>query len=161
MGTLKIGLISDTHVPTRARVLPAKVYEVFQDADHIFHAGDYVQYSVIEELQTLAPVTGCYGNMDPTSLKNKLPKVAIIKIANRIIKVIHDLAGSASGKEVLTARPVDIIMHGHTHKATVKQEKDLFIINPRSATNAFMRDPSIGILYLSENAIDYEIIKVR
>lgn len=161
MGTKTIGLISDTHIPTRAKELPTKVFEAFHEVDHILHAGDYVQYGVIEDLQTLAPVTGCYGNMDPTNVQVKLPKVAILKIANRIIKVVHDLTALRREEKALAAGSVDIIVHGHTHKAGVKQESGVLIINPGSATNAFMRDPSIGIIHLSDEQIDYEIIKVR
>jgi len=62
---IKIGLIADTHIPTRLRELPARIFEVFQGTDYIVHAGDYVRVSVIDELQSFAPVIGCVGNMDP------------------------------------------------------------------------------------------------
>jgi putative phosphoesterase len=35
-----IGLISDTHIPDRARQLPDNVLEAFKDVDLILHAGD-------------------------------------------------------------------------------------------------------------------------
>ena len=35
-----IGVISDTHIPERAKKIPDKVYELFEDVDLILHAGD-------------------------------------------------------------------------------------------------------------------------
>lgn len=158
--TIKIGLISDTHIPTRARELPERISEIFRDVDHILHAGDYVNYSVIEDLQRIAPVTGCYGNMDPTILKNKLPKVATIKIEDWVIKMIHDLGRGSRIKE-LQKSGVNIIVHGHTHKSSIKREKNLLIINPGSATNSFITSNSAGILYLTQDSTDVEIIPLR
>ena len=38
-----IGLISDTHIPSRSKRLPDRVFEVFKDVDLIIHAGDLTQ----------------------------------------------------------------------------------------------------------------------
>ena len=51
-----IGLISDTHIPDRAKVLPQKVMEAFSEVELILHAGDLTSPKVIEELETIAPV---------------------------------------------------------------------------------------------------------
>ncbi|MGD0977620.1 MAG: metallophosphoesterase family protein [Candidatus Bathyarchaeia archaeon] len=51
-----VGVISDTHVPDRARRIPERVFKVFENVDFIVHAGDLVQFSVIDELERLAPV---------------------------------------------------------------------------------------------------------
>ena len=161
MVTIKIGLISDTHIPTRAKRLPDKVFETFRDADHIIHAGDYVNYSVIEALQKIAPVTGCYGNMDPTVLKNKLSKVGILKLEQKVIKVIHNLRWGSRIKELQKSGQVDVIVHGHTHKSSIKRENNLVLINPGSATSAFVTTPSIGLLYITPDFIDCEIVKLR
>lgn len=159
MGT-KIGLISDTHIPTRARELPAQLFEIFGDVDHIIHAGDYVDHSVISNLQKIAPITGCYGNMDPTSLKNELLKVVTLKIENHIIKIIHNLGGGARIKEFKSAGAT-IIIHGHTHKVSIKREPSLLIINPGSATNSFITSNSVGLLYLTEDSAECEIVQLK
>ena len=59
-----IGLISDTHIPDRAKVLPQKVIEAFNDVELILHAGDLTSPRVIEELEDIAPVMAVQGNMD-------------------------------------------------------------------------------------------------
>ena len=85
-----IGLISDTHVPARAREVPKEVYKVFENADYIVHAGDLVSLSVIDELEQLAPVLAVYGNMDGPNIRGKLPKLASFKIFDWKIGVTHN-----------------------------------------------------------------------
>ncbi|NLJ25093.1 MAG: YfcE family phosphodiesterase, partial [Firmicutes bacterium] len=60
----RIGVLSDTHIPVRARHLPAEIFIAFTGVDLILHAGDIKEWSVIQELSTLAPVEAVFGNMD-------------------------------------------------------------------------------------------------
>ncbi|NTW68137.1 MAG: metallophosphoesterase family protein, partial [Nitrospirae bacterium] len=53
---MKVGIISDTHVPGAASSLPPAVFEIFRSVDLILHAGDIVQASVLDELEAIAPV---------------------------------------------------------------------------------------------------------
>ena len=52
---MKIGVVSDTHVPGRAKKLPGVVFDLFKGAGHIFRAGDLTSMEVIEELEKIAP----------------------------------------------------------------------------------------------------------
>ncbi len=155
--TIKIGILSDTHIPTRARKLPD--LEIFRDSDYIIHAGDYVTPAVIDELKKIAPFVGCHGNMDKYPLKNELPKIATLKIENLVIKIIHDLGGGSKIKE-LKKEKVNVIVHGHTHKKSV-EKTDILIINPGSATSSFYDTNSVGILYITSDNIDYEFVDLK
>ena len=73
-----IGLISDTHIPDRAKVLPQKVIEAFSNVDLILHAGDLTSPRVIEELEEIAPVMAVQGNMDRVNGID-LPKAKVIE----------------------------------------------------------------------------------
>ena len=46
-----IGLISDTHIPDRARIIPQNVIDAFEGVDLIIHAGDLTSLRIIEELE--------------------------------------------------------------------------------------------------------------
>ncbi len=70
---MRVGVISDTHVPAIARSLPAAVFEVFKGVDLILHAGDVVELSVLDELRTIAPVEAVAGNMDGSEVHLNLP----------------------------------------------------------------------------------------
>ena len=66
--TERIGVISDTHIDGRRRVIPAAVWQTFAGVDCILHAGDIARQDVLDALAALAPVHAVYGNMDPPEL---------------------------------------------------------------------------------------------
>jgi putative phosphoesterase len=56
---VRIGIISDTHGN-----LPVRVHEAFAGVGHILHAGDIGGQIILDELETIAPVTAVWGNCD-------------------------------------------------------------------------------------------------
>ena len=84
-----IGLISDTHIPDRRIKLPQKVLETFEGVDLIIHAGDITSKSVIEELETVAPVVAVEGNMDRVHGDIDLPVSRIIEVEGHKIGIMH------------------------------------------------------------------------
>jgi putative phosphoesterase len=61
---VRIGLISDTHIPTAAKELWPQIYEAFRGVDLIMHAGDLMVPEVIDWLEEVAPVMAVWGNGD-------------------------------------------------------------------------------------------------
>ena len=47
---MRLLLIADTHVPKRARDLPAPVWDEVERADAVIHAGDWVDLALCDEL---------------------------------------------------------------------------------------------------------------
>ena len=64
---MKIGLISDTHIPEAMPELPGQVRTVFSGVDLILHAGDLHCLDVLNWLEEIAPVLACRGNGDDGS----------------------------------------------------------------------------------------------
>ena len=64
---MKIGLISDTHIPEAMPELWPHVYEQFRGVECILHAGDIYQLDVIDRLGDIAPVYAARGNGDDGS----------------------------------------------------------------------------------------------
>jgi len=64
--TIRIGVISDTHIPDRVGKLHPDVITTFINLqiDHILHAGDISSQIVLEELEEIAPCTSVKGNRD-------------------------------------------------------------------------------------------------
>ena len=56
-----IGLLSDTHIPDAVLGLPPELNRIFQDVDLILHAGDIFTSSVLDELESMAPVYDLAG----------------------------------------------------------------------------------------------------
>jgi len=61
---MRIGLLSDTHLPEAGRTLPAEVLDALRGCDAILHGGDITMSSALDELEALAPVYAAMGNHD-------------------------------------------------------------------------------------------------
>ena len=48
---LHLVLVADTHVPKRARALPAQLWYAVESADMVLHAGDWVDASLLDEFE--------------------------------------------------------------------------------------------------------------
>jgi putative phosphoesterase len=164
--TKTVGLISDTHVPSRAKSIPKRVLEVFEKVDYIVHAGDLVQLSVIDELEQLAPVLAVYGNMDGPEIRGKLPKINTLKVFEWKIGVMHDpgtLFGMSKMRELAKQNNFNVLVYGHTHNSNIKWEENILYINPGSPTNPlppFVTKPSVALLKITKEKIVPEIVHI-
>ena len=160
-----IGLISDTHIPSRAKSIPKTVFNIFETVDFIIHAGDLVELTVIDELEQIAPVLAVHGNMDSPEVSDILPKVNSLKIFDRKIGVMHDpdtLMGMSKMREIAKENGFDVLVYGHTHNANIKWEGKTLYINPGSPTNpsSLLNKPSVAVLKITKEAITPEIVYV-
>ena len=64
---MRIGLISDTHIPEARPELWPQVFDAFRGVDLILHAGDVHELRVIDELEAVAPIYVARGNGDDGS----------------------------------------------------------------------------------------------
>jgi putative phosphoesterase len=163
-----VGVLSDTHIPDRARRLNPRVLELFRAArvQAILHAGDICIPSVLEELGRLAPVTAVRGNRD-WSLRASLPIQRELTFSDVQVGLVHGhgslylylldkLQYIASGyrleryqRLLLRTLPnARVIVFGHTHYAENHWEDGVLIFNPGSACcpDSRKKDASIGIL---------------
>jgi len=114
---MKVGVLSDTHVPTAARALPPELYDIFKDVDLILHAGDIVELSVLEELRAIAPVEAVAGNMDDSTVHAVLPLKKALTLGNFIVGLIHGKYKIDVQREMIRKEfdDVDLIVYGHSH----------------------------------------------
>lgn len=161
-----VGLISDTHVPDRAKKIPEKVFKVFGNVDFIVHAGDLVQLSVVDELERLAPVLVVSGNMDGSQIRGKLQKLNSFKVFDWKIGVTHNpgtLFGIGKMRGIAKTNGFDVLVYGHTHNSSIKWEQDVLFVNPGSPTNPappFLARPSVALLRITKEMITPEIIQI-
>ena len=136
--TTRLLLISDTHIPGRAKRLPDVVVRVADAADLVIHAGDWVAASVLDELEQHGEVLGVYGNNDGPDLRERLPEVARRTIEGVRFAVVHE-TGAAQRREVRMdeAFPdTDVLVFGHSHIPwhTVSP-RGMRLLNPGSPTD--------------------------
>jgi putative phosphoesterase len=160
-----VGLISDTHVPKRARYIPKRVFEIFEKVDYIIHAGDLVELEVVDELEQLAPVLAVHGNMDGVDTRGALPRVNSLRVFDWKIGVMHDpdvLFGFNKMREIAKQNCFNVFVYGHTHTASIKWEGKTLYINPGSPTDPALSTlkPSLGVLKITKDAITPQIVEL-
>ena len=140
---MRIVLISDTHIPHRARDLPAGVWAEVDYADVVIHAGDWVHVDLLDALQARAArLVGCWGNNDGPALRARLPERADVTLAGVRFTVVHE-TGAAKGREARMAAAypdTDVLVFGHSHipwdtTAGNGRNPALRLLNPGSPTD--------------------------
>lgn len=135
---LKLGVISDTHARSFSE-LPQNLLKALTGVDLIVHAGDIVAMDVIRGLESIAPVSGVYGNMDYPEVRVEFPQQRVIEINGRKIGLVHGNGGPGEIRErVRRLFPVvDVIVYGHSHGAVNEIYKGALLFNPGSTRESF------------------------
>lgn len=136
---MRLLLIADTHVPDRARDLPAALWEAVADADVVIHAGDWVEPALLDELEERsARLVGCWGNNDGDELRCRLPERADVVLGGVRLTVVHE-TGGAPGRDERMAKAypdTDVLVFGHSHIPWNGRAKSgLRLLNPGSPTD--------------------------
>jgi putative phosphoesterase len=118
MTGLTLVAVADTHVPKRARDLPAPVWAAIDAADVVVHAGDWVSSALLDEFEARsARLIAVWGNNDGPELRRRLPEVARVTIDGLRLAVVHE-TGGRDGRErrADAAYPdADVLVFGHSH----------------------------------------------
>jgi putative phosphoesterase len=132
-------LIADTHLPNRARDLPASVWGQVDSVDVVFHAGDWVVPSLLDDLEARAKrLVGCWGNNDGDELRRRLPERADVELEGVRFAVVHE-TGASAGRDQRMAKlypDVDVLVFGHSHIPwDTTADTGLRLLNPGSPTD--------------------------
>jgi putative phosphoesterase len=122
--TLTVGVISDTHGLLR----PEAVREL-EGCDWILHAGDVGDASILDRLRRIAPLTAIRGNVDLHGPCADLPATDMVEAGGIFFYLVHSLADLDIDPE---AAGVGVVISGHSHRASIRQERVLYL-NPGSA----------------------------
>ena len=151
--TMKIGVISDTHLAKPTPDLAELMRGPFQDVGMILHAGDITEPEVLEAFAGKEVLAVC-GNMDSAAVRRKLPARQVWKSGKFKIGLIHGW-GQPRGMEERIAREfegVDCIVYGHTHTPACKAKREgVFFFNPGAFGGARASgSKSVGVLTLGD-----------
>lgn len=115
---MRLVVIADTHVPRRAKDLPAPVWHEIDRADVVIHAGDWVDESLLDAVESRAArLIGVWGNNDGPALRRRLPEVAQADLDGLKLAVVHE-TGARTGRETRVDRAfpgTDVVVFGHSH----------------------------------------------
>jgi uncharacterized protein len=175
---MRIGLISDTHIPVAAPMLWPQVYEQLQGVDLIMHGGDLMIPEVLDWLEEVAPVMAVQGNGDYTGWERsiapqdpRLSESKVLAVDGLRIGLVHDFQlPEAPPLRTLDGLmrhffggPVNIIVRGSTHAAEITTVKGVLIVNPGSPTfpnHQSSRLGTIGFLEIEDGRVTPSIVQL-
>ncbi len=148
-------LMADTHVPKRARDLPAQLWRAVDEADLVVHAGDWVDVGLLDELEGRARrLVAVWGNNDHGVLRERLTEEARVDVEGVRLGVVHETGASKGREERCSARypDLDVLVFGHSHIPwDTTTSTGLRLLNPGSPTDR-RRQPHCT--YLTATAAD-------
>lgn len=176
---MKIGLISDTHIPEAMPELWPHVFEEFAGVECILHAGDIHHLSVLDTLETMAPVYAARGNGDDGSAGREIQpddprcrEAWVLELGGFRIGLTHtipmpeippDFTISRWKQRVFDGADLDVLIYGDTHVEQIDLIDNTLCINPGSPTyphNLSLQFGTIGFLYLDEPQPRAEILQL-
>ncbi|MFI2644105.1 metallophosphoesterase family protein [Streptomyces sp. NPDC018610] len=136
---MRLLLMSDTHLPKRAKELPERLLAELPHADVVFHAGDWVDTATLDLLESRCRrLIGVHGNNDGPALRARLPEVARAELEGLRFGAVHE-TGPAQGRETRCAArfpDLDVLVFGHSHIPwDTTAATGLRLLNPGSPTD--------------------------
>jgi len=164
---MRIGLISDTHVPNVARKVPDQVEEAFLGVDLILHAGDIYETSVLEYLHNIAPVLAARGDDDYGISDSRVQNRHTLTFDGITVYLTHSADFSPihiienPGWHNLNEAP-DVIVYGHTHADSVDTYQGSLLVNPGSATFPYYKCTlgTVALLNINKGNVEATIIQL-
>jgi len=183
-GSVRIGVLSDTHVPHLALCVPRRVLDVFQGVDLILHAGDLDEVCALDDLKPLAPVIAVRGNVHlrfATLSSPHLPKAVHLWIKGKHIVLNHGIPyiwravvyrtlGFVGQDDVTLNQHLirdqhrafpdaDVVLFGHSHLAHIERRGKTLFVNPGSPVREKADSQlTVALLTVSTARVKAEIV---
>ena len=158
-----IGLISDTHIPDHVKELPKQLEEVFRGVDLILHAGDIYTIPVLDALERIAPVLAAEGDDDPLPTANdrRVKRKHTLNLEGVNIWLVHEVFWY--GIALHAQDSPDVIVFGHTHQPSLKNDNGILQVSPGSATFPRYRLElgTVGLLTIHSGKAEAQIIQLQ
>jgi uncharacterized protein len=147
----RIGVISDTHGLLRPEAL-----EALRGVEHILHAGDVGEPSILDALGGLAPVTAVRGNIDVGGPCADLPETEVVTLRGHTFYMLHDrhaldLDPAAAGFAA--------VISGHSHRPLIEWRSGVLYLNPGSAgPRRFSLPISLSVVTIRGGVLEPELM---
>lgn len=141
-----LGVISDTH-----GLLREEAVALLRGVDHIIHAGDIGNPTIIESLESVAPVSAIRGNIDVEPWAFAFPDTLQATLFGQKIFVIHDRNDLAFAP---TEAGINLVISGHSHRASIESRDEVLYLNPGSAGPRRFRLPiTLATIQIAEGRL--------
>jgi len=150
MATLRIGILSDTHLTQPSELFDAQVKACFSEIPVILHAGDLTSSIILNALSG-KEIHAVHGNMCDSSTRQTLPAVQKLTVGPFTIVLTHGYGyGYHDVEDGLYNEfgTADCIVYGHTHVPVCHRIGDVLFINPGSfcSTGRFGKPGTYAVL---------------
>ncbi|HWI15659.1 MAG TPA: metallophosphoesterase family protein [Burkholderiales bacterium] len=151
-GTVRIGVISDTH-----GLLRPQAADALRGVDGIVHAGDIGSADILPALERIAPVAAIRGNNDRAGWAALIPDQRVVEYAGKTLYLLHD-------RNELRLHPppevCDVIITGHSHRPAVERRDGVLYLNPGSAgPRRFKLPVTVAVLSIGAT-LDAQILEL-
>lgn len=164
---MRVLVISDTHIPTVAEKLPSIIEKEARNSDCCVHAGDFVSFSLFEEISQWTTLYAVCGNMDDSKLQARLPKKRILELEGIKLALTHGRGASLGLLDYISFQfleekeIIDIFVFGHSHMPLNEKRQGKIYFNPGSPTDKmFVSYNSYGILEIEDRKIEGRVVRI-
>ncbi len=164
---MRIGLISDTHLPSLMRTLDElgpQVGDFLASVDLILHGGDVVGRAVVDWCEQYAPTVVARGNNDIFE-DPRLAEVQRLDIEGWRIGMVHELRPESRPihtliDTALDGDPVDILIGGDTHVERLEYRDGVVLVNSGSPTLPHHKETRLGTAALLDVRRDWLHVEI-
>ena len=129
-----IGVLSDTHF-----YFDDCLKRFFEPVDVLWHAGDFGNIAVADEIVKFKPLVGVHGNVDGMDIRAVYPEYQAFMVEE--MKVLMKHIGGFPGRydydafRLIASKRPDIFVCGHSHILRIMNDKKfkMLVINPGAA----------------------------
>ncbi len=148
-----VGVISDTHGLLRPEALGA-----LRGVNHILHAGDVGDATIVDRLGEIAPVTAIRGNVDTKGACARLPETEVVELGGRLFYLVHSVNWLEVNPEVAG---IACVVSGHSHQPSVETRKGVLYLNPGSAgPRRFKLPVTVALVEVGADGVAARIVPV-
>lgn len=181
---MKIGIISDTHIPSAGPEPPIEVVTAFAGVDLVLHAGHANVPSCIAWLERIAPVRSTESWVEGSGENwTRNVRVEVMELAGHTVGMVHELILRSLADDVLPGsieryfpaneslpealkeifgKPVDVVVFGYTHEAMVERHSGVLLVNPGSPSlvRQQVKLGTVAILELDGDRAEARIVEL-
>jgi putative phosphoesterase len=160
--SLRVGLISDTHIPEARAELWPQAFAVLDGVDCILHGGDIHDLVVLDQLAEVAPLWSARGNGEDGSAgrpiapdDHRLRYSWLLDLAGVRVGLTHDVPMPELPPNYTVERwkqrrfgttDIDVLVYGDSHVERVDVVGPTLCVNPGSPTYPHNLNTQLGTL---------------
>lgn len=166
--SVRIGILSDTHMPASMSTLWDEVGTTFAGVDLILHAGDIALPMVLEQLEAIAPVLAARGNNDIGWDDHRLADIQWLEVEGFRIAMVHDMEPEDEPIDVLrrkylSGEKAHVMVSGHTHFERIAWRDEVLQVNPGSPVHPHLwstRPGTVAVLDVEPRSLRARIVRL-